>query len=127
MREYRYFITDESCIGSLVKCSHVNGNAMLLLMGYITKSRINITVEKAVDILVSNFNFEVIKQSIDKVTLNTCEETPYTYYDLIDEGGYCEADGYMYTDIAKISEYFSGEKSSEILRSIKAFSQRPFS
>ena len=50
-----------------------------------------------------------------------------TYYDLIDEGGYCESDGYMYTDIDRIKKHFSGEKSQKMLRTIGRFSKRTFS
>ena len=59
--------------------------------------------------------------------LNTNPDTPYTYYDLIDEGGYCESDGYMYTDIDRIKKHFSGEKSQKMLRTISRFSKRTFS
>lgn len=43
------------------------------------------------------------------------------------KGGYCESDGYMYTDIDRIKKHFSGEKSQKMLRTIGRFSKRTFS
>lgn len=86
MDEYRYFITDESCTGALVKSNVINGNAMLLLVGHIITTQDNVTVKNVTDVLITDYGFEILKEKIDKVTLNTSDETPYTYYDLLDEG-----------------------------------------
>lgn len=127
MDEYRYFITDESCTGALVKSNVINGNAMLLLVGHIITTQDNVTVKNVTDVLITDYGFEILKEKIDKVTLNTSDETPYTYYDLLDEGGYCEADGYMYTDLDEIAKHFSGRKAVEMLKSIRYFDERHFS
>lgn len=127
MRNYRYFITDRSCIGTLVKSSKTNGNSMLLLIGYLLQTTHTISVENIVNILVKNHSFAVIAKNLDKVTLNTSDDTPYTYYDLIDECGYCEEDGYMYTDIDRIADHFSSDKSKNMLKTITAFSSKQFS
>lgn len=127
MNEYRYFITDDSCVGVLIKSNKINGQKMLLLVGYILMTGLEVTVETVVSVLVKEYGFEVMKEKIDKVTLNTSDETPYTYYDLLDEGGYCEPDGYMYTDIAEISKYFSSPKAAEMLRSIRYFDKNHLS
>ena len=71
--------------------------------------------------------YAIPKKHITALDLNTNPDTPYTYYDLIDEGGYCESDGYMYTDIDRIKKHFSGEKSQKMLRTIGRFSKRTFS
>ncbi|WP_124098217.1 hypothetical protein [Ruminococcus sp. Marseille-P6503] len=90
-------------------------------------TRLAVTVETVTAVLVEKYGFEVMKEKIDKVTLNTDDETPYTYYDLLDEGGYCEPDGYMYTDIDEISKYFSSSKAVEMLRSIRYFDKNHLS
>ena len=56
------------------------------------------------------YGFSVMKEHITALDLNTNPDTPYTYYDLIDEGGYCESDGYMYTDIDRIKKTFFRRK-----------------
>ena len=127
VKEYRYFITDDSCIGALIKSNKINGQEMLLLVGYILMTRLAVTVETVTAVLVEKYGFEVMKEKIDKVTLNTGDETPYTYYDLLDDGGYCEPDGYMYTDIDEISKHFSSTKAVEMLRSIRYFDKNHLS
>ena len=80
-----------------------------------------------VDKLVTMYGFSVRKEHITAFDLNTNPDTPYTYYDLIDEGGYCESDGYMYTDINRIKKLFFRGKSQKMLRTISRFSKRTFS
>ena len=121
MKEYRYFITDNSTYGCLVK-GRFNGKEMILLLGNIFSNNKTLSIENVVTLLCSKYGFKVEKNNISKVELNTSPETPYTYYDLIDEFGYCESDGYMYTDIEEFTKLFSDTKSQEIFRSITAFS-----
>ena len=100
---------------------------MLLLVGYVIYFYNAASVDDIVDKLVTMYGFSVIKEHITALDLNTNPDTPYTYYDLIDEGGYCESDGYMYSDIDRIKKHFSGEKSQKMLRTIGRFSKRTFS
>lgn len=120
-KKYRYFITDNSATGTLVS-GCIQGKEMLFLLGNAIAKKSSINVNEVVSMLCSRYGFTILKSGISKHELNTSDETPYTYYDLIDEFGYCEQDGYMYTDLDAISELFSDEKDQEILRSIKAFS-----
>ena len=82
------------------------------------------SVDDIVDKLVTMYGFSVMKEHITALDLNTNPDTPYTYYDLIDEGGYCESDGYVYTDINRIKKLFSGEKSQKMLRTIGRFNAK---
>lgn len=127
MQEYRYYITDNHRIGTLISSDNVIGKEMLLLVGYVINVYGDITVNNVVRRLVNLYGFKIMKENISAVELNTSPETPYTYYDLIDEAGYCEDDGYMYTDIDRIKQYFSGKKSLEMIKSIGRFSPKPFS
>lgn len=127
MQEYRYFITDDSKFGTLISSDHVKDKDMLLLVGYIINVYGDVTVDSVVERLVNVYGFKIMKKDISCVYLNTSPETPYTYYDLIDEAGLCEDDGYMYTDIDEIKRYFSGEKSIEMIKSIGRFSPKIFS
>ena len=95
MSEYRYFIANKNKIGTLVRNNKINGNDMILLIGYIIYSYGAGTVAHIVNKLTAVYDFEILKESITAAELNSSPETPYTYYDLIDENGYCEDDGYM--------------------------------
>ena len=121
MNEYRYFIANKNKIGTLVCSNKINGNDMLLLVGYIIYSYGAGTVAHIVNKLTAVYDFEILKESITAAELNSSPETPYTYYDLIDENGYCEDDGYMYVDIGRIKKLFSKKKSQEMLSSIRRF------
>lgn len=121
MNEYRYFIANKNKIGTLVCNNKINGNDMILLIGYIIYSYGAGTVAHIVNKLTAVYDFEILKESITAAELNSSPETPYTYYDLIDENGYCEDDGYMYVDIGRIKKLFSKKKSQEMLSSIRRF------
>lgn len=121
MSEYRYFIANKNKIGTLVRNNKINGNDMILLIGYIIYSYGTGTVAHIVNKLTAVYDFEILKESITAAELNSSPETPYTYYDLIDENGYCEDDGYMYVDIGRIKKLFSKKKSQEMLSSIRRF------
>ena len=127
MNEYRYFIADDNKTGTLICSNEIKGEDMLLLVGYVICFYNAASVDDIVDKLVTMYGFSVMKEHITALDLNTNPDTPYTYYDLIDEGGYCESDGYMYTDINRIKKHFSGEKSQKMLRTIGRFSKRTFS
>ena len=114
MNEYRYFIADDNKTGTLICSNEIKGKDMLLLVGHIIYLYNAASVDDIVDKLVTMYGFSVIKEHITALDLNTNPDTPYTYYDLIDEGGYCESDGYMYTDINRIKKLFSGEKSQKM-------------
>ena len=108
MNEYRYFIADDNKTGTLICSNEIKAAS----------------VDDIVDKLVTMYGFSVMKEHITALDLNTNPDTPYTYYDLIDEGGYCESDGYMYTDINRIKKLFSGEKSQKMLRTIGRFNAK---
>ena len=127
MNEYRYFIADDNKTGTLICSNEIKGEDMLLLVGYVIYFYNAASVDDIVDKLVTMYGFSVRKEHITAFDLNTNPDTPYTYYDLIDEGCYCESDGYMYTDIDRIKKHFSGEKSQKMLRTISRFSKRTFS
>ena len=127
MNEYRYFIADDNKTGTLICSNEIKGEDMLLLVGYVICFYNAASVDDIVDKLVTMYGFSVRKEHITAFDLNTNPDTPYTYYDLIDEGCYCESDGYMYTDIDRIKKHFSGEKSQKMLRTISRFSKRTFS
>ncbi|HBB64166.1 MAG TPA: hypothetical protein DCZ53_10810 [Ruminococcus sp.] len=114
MNEYRYFIADDNKTGTLICSNEIKGKDMLLLVGHIIYLYNAASVDDIVDKLVTMYGFSVMKEHITALDLNTNPDTPYTYYDLIDEGGYCESDGYMYTDINRIKKLFSGEKSQKM-------------
>ena len=114
MNEYRYFIADDNKTGTLICSNEIKGKDMLLLVGHIIYLYNAASVDDIVDKLVTMYGFSVRKEHITAFDLNTNPDTPYTYYDLIDEGGYCESDGYMYTDINRIKKLFSGEKSQKM-------------
>ena len=114
MNEYRYFIADDNKTGTLICSNEIKGKDMLLLVGHIIYLYHAASVDDIVDKLVTMYGFSVMKEHITALDLNTNPDTPYTYYDLIDEGGYCESDGYMYTDINRIKKLFSGEKSQKM-------------
>ena len=107
MNEYRYFIADDNKTGTLICSNEIKGKDMLLLVGHIIYLYNAASVDDIVDKLVTMYGFSVMKEHITALDLNTNPDTPYTYYDLIDEGGYCESDGYMYTDINRIKKLFS--------------------
>lgn len=88
MSEYRYFIANKNKIGTLVRNNKINGNDMILLIGYIIYSYGTGTVAHIVNKLTAVYDFEILKESITAAELNSSPETPYTYYDLIDENGY---------------------------------------
>ena len=127
MNEYRYFIADDNKTGTLIFSNEIKGEDMLLLVGYVIYFYNAASVDDIVDKLVTMYGFSVRKEHITAFDLNTNPDTPYTYYDLIDEGCYCESDGYMYTDINRIKKLFSGEKSQKMLRTIGRFSKSTFS
>ena len=114
MNEYRYFIADDNKTGTLICSNEIKGKDMLLLVGHIIYLYNAASVDDIVNKLVTMYGFSVMKEHITALDLNTNPDTPYTYYDLIDEGGYCESDGYMYTDINRIKKLFSGEKSQKM-------------
>ena len=124
MNEYRYFIADDNKTGTLICSNEIKGEDMLLLVGYVIYFYNAASVDDIVDKLVTMYGFSVRKKHITAFDLNTNPDTPYTYYDLIDEGCYCESDGYMYTDINRIKKLFSGEKSQKMLRTIGRFNAK---
>ena len=119
MNEYRYFIADDNKTGTLICSNEIKGEDMLLLVGYVICFYNAASVDDIVDKLVTMYGFSVMKEHITALDLNTNPDTPYTYYDLIDEGGYC-----MYTDIDRIKKHFSGEKSQKMLRTIGRFNAK---
>ena len=90
MNEYRYFIADDNKTGTLICSNEIKGEDMLLLVGYVICFYNAASVDDIVDKLVTMYGFSVMKEHITALDLNTNPDTPYTYYDLIDEGGYCE-------------------------------------
>ena len=111
---YRYYITDNSNVGNLM-IGKVNPQEMLLLLGKL------IVADKAVSeitaILEADFKFEMQAKNLLFSVLNTDDEFPYTYYDLINEG-VPDTEGYLYSNICSIKEYFSDNDCIEMLRSI---------
>ena len=111
MNEYRYFIADDNKTGTLICSNEIKGEDMLLLVGYVIYFYNAASVDDILDKLVTMYGFSVRKEHI-------------TAFDLIDEGGYCESDGYMYSDIDRIKKHFSGEKSQKMLRTIGRFNAK---
>ena len=72
---------------------------MLMILKGLIKSKPDINVNEIVKVIAETYGFSIIKQHLSFIDLNQNQDTPYTYYHLIDDGGYVEKDGYMYANI----------------------------
>lgn len=117
---FRYFITDNLNIGSLIEGEY-NAKKMLLLLGHIIKTYDNtLSYLEIVNIITSKYDFILIKENLEFITLNISIETPYTFFHIIDDG-FMDEDGYLYANINEISEYFSNSETTKMLKSITYF------
>ncbi len=123
---YRYFITDKSNIGYLIIGKN-NPKEMLIILGHLSLNTSDIS--EIVSKLVIRFNFTVEKKELSFARLNTDDETPYTYYNIL-EDGICPNDGYSYANIVDIRKHFKSKKSKAMLKSLRIKSvvdKKPFS
>ena len=118
MKEYRYFITDETNTGTLISCSNTDGKTMLIILGKLLAENKNNDVNTVVKVLCQKYSATVIEEKLFYVDLNSSPNTPYTYYHLIEDDGYCTEDGYMYANLNEIANYFKGKVVDHVLSSI---------
>ncbi|SDA31052.1 hypothetical protein SAMN02910447_03322 [Ruminococcus sp. YE71] len=112
--KHRYFVTDDTHIGDLI-IGELNSQEMLILLGKLAVE--NQVVSEITSLLVSKFGFIIEGTNLSFSQINSDDLYPYTYYDLISER-VNERDGYLYSNICKIKEYYAGVECEEMLRSI---------
>ena len=112
--KFRYFITDNSHVGTLI-IGKLNPRTMLLLLGM--KSSINTDKLDIVNFFIREFQFIIETENIEFIQLNTDDRFPYTYYNLIDEHA-ADKDGYFYANISDIKNHFENNGCSDMLKSI---------
>ena len=111
---YRYFITDNSNVGNLVIGS-INPQEMILILGKLAVT--NNKISEITSFLETEFKFESQAKNLLFSVLNTDDSFPYTYYDLINER-ISDREGYLYSNIYSIKEYFLNADCVEMLLSI---------
>ena len=99
----RYFITDESNIGTLISGQLMPKEMILILGKTIYENR---SISNIITFLKEQFYFQIEAEGISFKELNS-GKYPYTYYDLISEG-VCDPSGYSYSNIHEIKKYFKG-------------------
>ncbi len=112
--EFRYFITDESNLGSLI-IGKLNPDEMFLLLGKACIEKLN--KSEIIDFFVQEFHFCIEASNIGFVQLNTDEKFPYTYYNLVYEH-LADKSGYFYANISEIKNCFDKSDCKYMLRSI---------
>lgn len=101
MSIFRYYITNDKKQGTLI-AGNINGKKMLTILKDFIKAKPDINVNETVKAITETYNFSIIKQNLSFIDLNENQDTPYTFYHIIDDGGYVEEDGYIYTNIQEI-------------------------
>lgn len=99
----RYFITDETNIGTLIS-GQIMPKEMILILGKKIYEHKNIS--DIISFMIEKFYFKIEAENISFIDLNS-GKYPYTFYDLISEG-ICDPDGYSYANISEIKKHFLG-------------------
>ena len=116
--KFRYFITDNSHIGTLIM-GNIAPEIMLIYLGKLLFE--GYTISRIVNTLVSEYRFIIESENLSFKKLNTDPEYAYTYYDLISEG-VSEKDSYLYCNTKKIKQHFSDSQCKKMLKSIDLIS-----